>query len=207
MYQQVLLFVTLIRPGPHEPMCIRRCIHMHLFWSILHIVIHVVNMWTGPQTKLHKTLRQWNLSMKNIYDLLIMMPIIKGEITKHQESRTQFHENVLARTVLNAGNFLWMAKGVTYVISVSTTLWTSRWSKGKVHWVNLNIYNSVNITVKDIVEQWYFPLTSNLAKRMWLCPLADHRKWSEFKTVLDKTISCNWVWSHIHKTLLSLVGN
>ena len=32
-------------------------------------------------------------------------------------------------------------------------------------------------------------------KSMWLCGtlLADHRKWPEFKTVLAKTISCNWV--------------
>ena len=46
---------------------------------------------------------------------------------------TQFNENVLTRTVLNAGYFLWMAKRVIHLTSVSTTLWTSRWSKGKVH--------------------------------------------------------------------------
>ena len=59
--------------------------------------------------------------------------------------RTQFHENASARKVLNTGNFLWTAKRVTYVTTVSTTLRTNCWSKGKVHRVHLNIYNSVNI--------------------------------------------------------------
>ena len=48
----------------------------------------------------------------------------------HKECWTQFHENVLARTVLNAGNFLWTAKRVVHLNSDSTSPWTSRWSKG-----------------------------------------------------------------------------
>ena len=108
-------------------------------------------------------------------------------------SWAQFHEKVLARTVLHAGNFLWMAQMVMYVTSVSTTLWTSQWSEGKVHWVNLKIYNGVNVNVKDIVKQWHFLQTSNLKRGCGYVLLADHRKWPEFKTVLAKTISCNWV--------------
>ena len=47
--------------------------------------------------------------------------------------------------------------------------------------------------VKDIVKQRHFPLTSNLKRGCGYVLLANHRKWPEFKTVLAKTISCNWV--------------
>ena len=45
---------------------------------------------------------------------------------------TRYHENILARTVLNAGNIS-MDGQKGHVTTFSTTLWTSRWSKGKVH--------------------------------------------------------------------------
>ena len=94
-----------------------------------------------------------------------------------ESSRSRLHENVLARTVLNAGNFLWMAKRATDVTSISTTLWTSRRSKGKVHWVFSNVYDSVNNNVRDILKQWHFTLTCNLQRGWGDVLLANHRKW------------------------------
>ena len=43
--------------------------------------------------------------------------------------KTQFHENVLAMTVLNGGKFLWMTKMVIYLTSVSSKLWTRPFCK------------------------------------------------------------------------------
>ena len=50
-------------------------------------------------------------------------------------------------------------------------------------------FNGVNVNVyKAIVEERHFPLTSNLERGCSYVLLADHRKWSEYKTVLAKTI-------------------
>ena len=59
----------------------------------------------------------------------LLMNIHNGCVVSSDKYRTQFHENVLVRTVLNAGNMDGQ-KGHNYATSVSTTLWTSRWSKG-----------------------------------------------------------------------------
>ena len=122
-------------------------------------------------------LHLWNVTWPSCY------------LTRQINTRALFHENVLARTVVNAGSLLWMAKW-SHITSGSTTLWTSRWSKDKVHWVNLN---SVNVNVKGIVKQWHFPPTSNLKIGSGYVLLADHRKWPEFRAVLAKAILWNWV--------------
>ena len=103
------------------------------------------------------------------------------------------HENFLARTVLNTSNFLWMAKRVALCDLCSHYCLDQPLAKGKVHRVNSNIYKSVNINVKDILKTMAFSTNIKLEKRMWLCPLADHRKWHEFKTVPVETISRKWV--------------
>ena len=143
-------------------------------WAIIHTTslqsVNNVHVILATRKHPNNHWQNYNFYSRTHYELMqyIIYQVEDLTMTKVIEIRTQFHENVLAKTVLNVGNFLWMAKRVTYVTFVSTSLWTSHCSKGKVQWVNLNIItiNSVNVNVTNIVKQWHYPLTSNLEKRM-----------------------------------------
>ena len=148
------------------------------FYFILNTTLYH-EVWRWFQIRNHYCTVPWMFSNCTLQSFVIYYNHARKCTTVSSQwgALLQFHENVLARTILHAGNFLWMAKRVINVTSVSTTLWTSRWSKCKVHWVivNWNFYNGVKVNVNDIAKHWHFPLTSSLKRGYVYVHLVNHK--------------------------------